>query len=127
MPAPPLEAGLVKKDHKLLDGRANRTWDDVGATWDELVDGGREDDEISWASDDERGEEVKFGKMDEVLVSANGAAYEEAVGPMGETRPYVPARSISVGSGGNPSSGRQTPRPSGSTNGVNGVNGLKKL
>ncbi|KIP08388.1 hypothetical protein PHLGIDRAFT_380254 [Phlebiopsis gigantea 11061_1 CR5-6] len=94
-PAPPLEAGLVKKDHKLLDGRTNGTWDDVGAAWDDLVDGGREDDEISWASDDEQGEEFKFGKMDEVLVPANSAAYDEAVGPMGETRPYMPARSIS--------------------------------
>ena len=118
MSAPSLEAGLVKKDQ----GPVDRVWDDVGAAWDEMVDGGRDDDEISWASDDERGEEFKFGKMEEM---PNGGGYAEAVGPMGETRPYVPSRSISVGSGGNSSNGRQTPRSSVGTNGANGVNGVK--
>lgn len=117
MAAPPMEAGLVKKDQKLVDG----AWDDVGAAWDEMVDDGREDDEISWASDDEQGEAIKFGKMEEVSGPSNDVGYEEAVGPMGETRPYVPARSVSVGSSGNLSSGRHTPHTSGGTNGASAV------
>ncbi|KAJ7180864.1 kinase-like domain-containing protein [Mycena filopes] len=48
-PAPPLEAGLVKRD---VDANAERRWDDIGAAWDELVGSDEEsDDEIEWAAD----------------------------------------------------------------------------
>ena len=46
-PAPPLEPGLVRREHPLGRG-ADQEWDDVGAAWDELVgdqDGGDDDDD----------------------------------------------------------------------------------
>jgi len=55
-PAPPLEAGLLKRAGHPLAGARDRNWDDVGATWDDL--GGSEDaldtDEMEWAVDGER-------------------------------------------------------------------------
>lgn len=138
-PAPPLESGLVKKEQK--EGRASAQWDDMGAMWDELVDGGREEDEISWASDDEQGEPVAFGVI-EANGTISGVPYvDEAVGPKGELRPsYSPSQSIPVGQpgpglGSNSTSGRGTPRPlnapngingTPSANGVNGANGVKQ-
>jgi 3-phosphoinositide dependent protein kinase-1 len=56
-PAPPLEAGLVKKEHHPLTNGKRQNWDDIGAAWDELVessDHGQGSDEIEWASDAER-------------------------------------------------------------------------
>ena len=110
-PAPPLEAGLVKKDPKAAEGR----WDDVGAAWDDLVDTGRDEDEMSWASDDDQGGEVQFNIVQPTPIRQNGQI--EEVGPMGETRPtYFPSPSIPVGTA--ETNGRQTPRAI--HNGVNG-------
>lgn len=112
-PAPPLEAGLVKKDPKAAEGR----WDDVGAAWDDLVDSGRDEDEMSWASDDDQGGEVQFKIMQPTPIRHDSRI--EEVGPMGETRPtYVPSPSIPVGTA--ETNGRQTPRPLSMHNGVNG-------
>jgi 3-phosphoinositide dependent protein kinase-1 len=130
-PVPPLEPGLVKKDQK--EGRASGQWDDMGAVWDELVDSGRDEDEISWASDEDRGEEVKFGAVEE-NGNVNGVPYAGEVGPKGETHPlYTPSASIPVGHGNRPGSksgsssksGRGTPRPSNATNGHNNANSAK--
>lgn len=113
VPAPPVEAGLVKKDPRAAEGR----WDDVGAVWDELVDSGRDEDEMSWASDEDHTEEIKFVEIPTTLGQQNGRP--EEVGPMGETRPtYVLAPSIPVGTA--ETNGRQTPRPLSMKNGVNG-------
>jgi 3-phosphoinositide dependent protein kinase-1 len=49
-PAPPIEAGLVKKEHPLAQGQ-DRNWEDVGAAWDELVN--NDSDGIDWSSDAE--------------------------------------------------------------------------
>ncbi|KAJ7119473.1 kinase-like domain-containing protein [Mycena epipterygia] len=50
---PPIEAGLVKKEHPLAQGH-DRNWDDVGAAWDEFVGADSDDsDGIEWASDTE--------------------------------------------------------------------------
>lgn len=75
-PAPPIEAGLLKKD----PAAGGRRWEDVGAAWDRLVanDGNQEDD-IQWASDAERNNTHKV-----------------AIGPMGEIRNRP--RSSSLGS-----------------------------
>ncbi|KAF7375983.1 Protein kinase domain-containing protein [Mycena sanguinolenta] len=51
-PAPPIEAGLVKKEHPLAQGE-DRNWEDVGAAWDELVNHDDDSDELEWASDAE--------------------------------------------------------------------------
>ncbi|KAJ7497113.1 kinase-like domain-containing protein [Mycena latifolia] len=48
-PAPPIEPGLVRKEHPLAQGQ-DRNWEDVGATWDELV-GNDDSDGIEWSSD----------------------------------------------------------------------------
>ncbi|KAJ6558558.1 kinase-like protein [Mycena vulgaris] len=50
-PAPPIEPGLVKKEHPLAQGQ-DRNWEDVGAAWDELV-GNDDSDGIEWSSDAE--------------------------------------------------------------------------
>lgn len=111
-PAPPLEVGLVKKDPQVTEGR----WDDVGAAWDEMVDGERDEDEMSWASDDDRGGDVRFMEIQPTSSQQNGR--DEEVGPLGETRlTYVPSPSIPVGAA--ETNGRQTPRPLSKANGVN--------
>jgi len=46
-PAPPLEAGLVKKEHS----DSEKVWDDIGAAWDELVGSDDDSDGIEWAAD----------------------------------------------------------------------------
>ncbi|PSR71767.1 hypothetical protein PHLCEN_2v12371 [Hermanssonia centrifuga] len=127
-PAPPLEPGLVKKEPP-PEGRTNgvNTWEDVGAAWDELVDGSRDEDEISWASEGE--DEFKFGSA-----STNGSSFtafsaingingvggyeHEPVGPLNEIRPYVetPIASNGIDVTDEKTSGCHTPRP---------LNGLK--
>jgi len=56
-PAPPLEAGLVKRS----PAQEPCLWNDVGADWDGLVaDQGLEDDGIEWAEDAEPGRGAIF-------------------------------------------------------------------
>ncbi|KXN90190.1 3-phosphoinositide-dependent protein kinase 1 [Leucoagaricus sp. SymC.cos] len=47
-PAPPLEAGLLKKEHSLPPSN-DQIWDDVEAAWDDIM----AEDEMAWASDAE--------------------------------------------------------------------------
>lgn len=63
-PAPPLEPGLVKKDHKLASKGA---WDDYGAAWDKIV-GGIDEDSGEYEEEDEEDEE-------ETYVNTNGGEY----------------------------------------------------
>jgi len=52
-PPPVLEPGLVKREHSPTRGH-DQGWDDVGAAWDDLVDGeGPDHDHLEWASDGE--------------------------------------------------------------------------
>ncbi|KAF8170219.1 kinase-like domain-containing protein [Mycena galopus ATCC 62051] len=79
-PAPPIEAGLVKKEHPLAQGE-DRNWEDVGAAWDELVNNGDDSDELEWASDAE------------IPRWSNGDATPPLttdVGPRNETKPSSP-------------------------------------
>lgn len=48
-PAPPLESGLVKKEHPLSQGE-DKNWEDVGASWDEIASSSK-DDGIPWAAE----------------------------------------------------------------------------
>ncbi|KAJ7675110.1 kinase-like domain-containing protein [Mycena rosella] len=50
-PAPPIEPGLVRKEHPLAQGH-DGNWEDVGATWDEIA-GNEDSDGIEWSSDAE--------------------------------------------------------------------------
>lgn len=89
-PAPPLEAGMLKKDPPPTNGNGLNTWDDVGAAWDELVDGDNDGDGLSWASDAEDGG-YQFAVQPESFPEPSthhqlGAA---EVGPLGEVRPYA--------------------------------------
>lgn len=116
-PAPPLEAGLVKKDAPV--GKTGGTWDD-GALWDEVVDSNRDDDEISWASDDEvpmQIQDFKFQDTQDGAPVINGDEHdtERPVGPLGESRPYAFPTIASEGSEG---SGRTVSQPANETNGV---------
>ena len=137
-PAPPLEAGLVKKPPP-KEGRTNglNTWDDVGAAWDEMLDGERGDDEISWASDGEAPSLDRFrfgsapsdagatGEMAEV------ASYgKDAMGPMGETRPYAaespePGKVNGSAESAFETSGRKTPQPAGASTVPNSGPGVR--
>lgn len=94
-PAPPLQVGLYKKEQPPPGpGRTSLgNWEDVGATWDEMVEAEDEDgDEISWASDGEG--QFQFGAGNRpggppVIATTNGHSHAEEVGPMGEIRPYA--------------------------------------
>ena len=103
-PSPPLEAGLVKKEPQMNGASGLNGWEDVGAQWDDMVDG--DGDDMSWASDGE-GVGRPLAEADEgegiymrdpfsngVVngnAKVNGYAVSPAppeVGPLGETRPY---------------------------------------
>lgn len=92
-PAPPLEAGLVKKEVPAADEVEGGQWDNVGEMWDRLV-GGNADvssgsgevevagDGIGWAGDGEGTMLHSFKPR-----RAGGKYAEE--GPMGETPDYL--------------------------------------
>ncbi|KAF5370886.1 hypothetical protein D9758_002086 [Tetrapyrgos nigripes] len=61
MHAPPVEAGLVKREHPLAQGE-DRNWEDVGSAWDALVSS--ESDGLEWASDTERAPELTLLRQD---------------------------------------------------------------
>lgn len=103
-PAPPLEAGLVKREPQTNGVNGLNGWEDVGAQWDEMVDG-EDGDEMSWASDGEgvgrpslefeedQGEIQMRDPFTNGYVNGNGNGYAittapPEVGPLGETRPY---------------------------------------
>lgn len=92
--APPIEPGLVKKQHPLAQGH-DRNWDDVGAAWDELVGNdepvGDDSDGIEWSSDAEglqrrngRGNSTPnphttdIGPKDEIKLSAFPSVHDSA-------------------------------------------------
>ncbi|KAH7909106.1 kinase-like protein [Hygrophoropsis aurantiaca] len=96
-PVPPLEAGLVKRELPIAGG-ADRGWDDVGATWDSLVestvagDADENDvDGLGWAPDAEGAEFERF-KQRATGVSGGSDRYDFAKeeGPMGEMPDYAP-------------------------------------
>ncbi|KAH7926505.1 kinase-like protein [Leucogyrophana mollusca] len=96
-PVPPLEAGLVKKELPIA-GTTDQNWEDVGATWDALVEStvpgiGEENDTdgLSWAEDAE-GPEFERYKRRAAGASGNSDGYDYAkeVGPMGEMPDYAP-------------------------------------
>ena len=101
-PAPPLEAGLVRREPPKHG--ADQKWEDVGAAWDDLVNGqtmqdGADGDEgdflvpaskagwdgISWAPDAEGPEYELFGKRGYEAVNVP----PEDVGPLGELPIYA--------------------------------------
>lgn len=83
-PAPPLEAGLVKKDALALQAE-NQRWKDFGVAWDEMLSDkqGRGTDEIGWAPE---AEVPPFLLGDRGYDSATQIGLEE--GPMGEVVDY---------------------------------------
>ncbi|KAF8891705.1 kinase-like domain-containing protein [Infundibulicybe gibba] len=85
-PAPPLEPGLVKKEHPLAQGY-DQNWEDVGASWDDLV-GGEDvdsDEELEWAPDGS-GPEYRFHQNGYPRGKPDGID----IGPMGEIRRQDP-------------------------------------
>jgi 3-phosphoinositide dependent protein kinase-1 len=90
-PAPPLESGLVKREHPLAGQDQN--WEDVGAAWDDIADCEDEGDEngdgIRWADDAEGPAYIVrhgYGKGQK-----SSHSYSEEVGPMGEMPTFVKA------------------------------------
>lgn len=79
-PAPRMEAGLVKKEHPLAN-ELDANWDYVGAAWDDMV-GGRDPDEISWASSE--GIAAYAGQVPDMY----GLSQYAEVGPKGEIPHY---------------------------------------
>lgn len=76
-PAPPLESGLVKREHPLVGHDQN--WDDVGAAWDDMADGEEYEDGhgdgIKWADD---------ADGPTYMIRPSTHIYVEDVGPMDE-------------------------------------------
>ncbi|TCD69268.1 pkb-activating kinase-like protein [Steccherinum ochraceum] len=86
-PAPPLEAGLMKKEVGQVNGHPGSPWGDVTQAWDDMIEA--EDDDIGWASDTGptlAGYALNGSPAGTTLPDKlNG----ELVGPMGETKPYA--------------------------------------
>ncbi|KAH9971977.1 hypothetical protein BGW80DRAFT_1460194 [Lactifluus volemus] len=78
-PAPPLEMGLIRCEAAPVD-----EWDDVGATWDELVSGSEAEDEKmgAWRN------YIRI-RIHMVFVSPLAIPPEE-IGPHGEIPGYAP-------------------------------------
>lgn len=94
-PPPPLESGLVKRQHPLANGH-DQNWDDVGAAWDDLVGSDGSDlDEVGWASDanardyERRSNGYINGNVNGTTVTADQPV---DIGPMGEIRRSIPVR-----------------------------------
>ncbi|KAJ7874694.1 kinase-like protein [Mycena olivaceomarginata] len=105
-PAPPIEAGLVKKEHPLAQGQ-DRNWEDVGAAWDQLVNNDDDDDSdgLEWASDAE-GSRRPNGRP----------PLATDVGPRNETKPAeFPSVQDNVRNGSVSSSSSSHPSLSGNT------------
>ena len=85
-PAPPLESGLVKREHP-LSGQ-DHDWEDVGTSWDD-IDEGDEGDGIRWA-DDAVGSTyvIKQGYGDKNMGNEIGS-YSHSEQPMGEIPHYA--------------------------------------
>lgn len=89
-PAPPLEPGMVKREHPLSGQDQN--WEDVGASWDDIEED-EEGDGIRWA-DDAVGPAyvIKKGYGDKDTCSEIGSyshSEHDEVGPMGEIPHYA--------------------------------------
>lgn len=92
-PGPPLETGLVKKEHPLAAGH-DQNWEDVGAEWDSLVEGGQDSDGMEWSTDAE-GPEYQFIRK----TGYGHGLHVEEVGPMGEAPRYPQHPGIGIGIG----------------------------
>lgn len=87
-PAPPLEPGLVKREHPIAG--QDQDWDDVGATWDDIAGGSDEDDDSSdglhWADDAVGPAYLIGGRPGRGREQTEEPELEE--GPMGEIPTY---------------------------------------
>ncbi|KAJ6603111.1 kinase-like domain-containing protein [Mycena sp. CBHHK59/15] len=84
--APPIEPGLVKKEHPLAQGH-DRNWEDVGAAWDELV--GNDSDGIEWSSDAE-GPEWQHRRQNGLGTVVHNPQTTD-IGPKGEIKLSFPS------------------------------------
>jgi 3-phosphoinositide dependent protein kinase-1 len=85
-PAPPLQAGLVKKERPLAGDGTGQNWADMGAVWDELVGCElRDTDEIAWASD---GEGPRYELINNNKQNGHASKGVREEGPMGEVPRY---------------------------------------
>ncbi|KAK7035252.1 serine/threonine protein kinase [Paramarasmius palmivorus] len=80
-PAPPLEAGLVKREHPLAQ-KDDKDWEDVGALWDKQVN--EDGDGVEWASDSDERQRALFRQ--DLFQSPPTQSVDIAIGPMGESR-----------------------------------------
>ncbi|CAL1706788.1 unnamed protein product [Somion occarium] len=87
--APPLEPGLVKREQETSGRSSLNNWEDVGAQWDEMVDGAADGDDMSWASEGDGEYQLGAPSANANGVSGvNGHHAPEEVGPKDERRPY---------------------------------------
>lgn len=87
-PAPPLESGILRREHPLPGQDQN--WD-VGAAWDAITDSEEDEevhsDEIGWANDAEKPlYMIRNGYRNG---QANSHPYSEEVGPLGDVPRFV--------------------------------------
>lgn len=95
-PAPPIEAGLVRREHPLLGTGHDQNWDDVGAAWDDLVASEEEgDDDVEWASDAEGpAYQMRPNRISTDLRPEDSVE----IGPMGEVRRRDPPSPVLIAS-----------------------------
>lgn len=109
-PAPPLEAGLLKKEHPLSPQQPD-VWDNVTDAWDRLAE--QEDsltddeDEIPWAAD-AQGPNVLIKRQDPAVPQ------NVEIGPMGEIRA---TKSIVIQANGDTGGSSSTASPASSSDG----------
>ncbi|KAJ8077051.1 serine/threonine protein kinase [Marasmius tenuissimus] len=87
LPAPPLDAGLVRRQHPLAQG-TDHNWEDVGATWDAMLQDGdhsSSDDGIEWVPPSDGGAEQIIVRSP-AFQGHQTSPVDLAIGPFGEVR-----------------------------------------
>ncbi len=87
-PVPPIEHGIVKKEHPLAG--EDRDWDDIDATWDDIVAAEDKADDMPWESPTNGRYVAEVPLIKHPGFDQDSLSIE--VGPMGEVRPlHVPS------------------------------------
>ncbi|KAG7090848.1 hypothetical protein E1B28_009930 [Marasmius oreades] len=84
LPVPPLEAGLVERKHPLAQN-TDKNWEDVGATWDDVLQPTEESDSIDWVAGADVSPKQVIMRPD-VFSSPQSSPVDLSIGTSGEVR-----------------------------------------